>query len=99
MNLGITWKLPPGNLIACCSEWPPDRALGRRYRWLAPSPAGRPDRTPDDPLFITPKQGTRPLIELEPAGHPLDVEQRTGIRLARVQVIAEPLLHGLPDAG
>jgi hypothetical protein len=28
MNLGVTWKLPPGNLIACCSEWPPDRALG-----------------------------------------------------------------------
>lgn len=42
--------------------------------------------------------GTRPLIELEPTSHPLAVEQRTGIRLARVQEIAETLLHGPPDA-
>jgi len=42
--------------------------------------------------------GTRPLIELEPTGRPLAVEQRTGIRLARVQEIAETLLHGRPDA-
>lgn len=40
--------------------------------------------------------GQRPLIELEPTGHPLAVEQRTGITLARVQEIAETLLHALP---
>lgn len=37
--------------------------------------------------------GQRPLIELEPTGHPLAVEQRSGITLARVQEIAEALLH------
>jgi hypothetical protein len=37
--------------------------------------------------------GQRPLIELEPTDHPLAVEQRTGITLARVQQIAETLLH------
>ncbi len=37
------------------------------------------------------------LIELEPTDHPLAVEQRVGITLARVQEIAETLLHGLPD--
>ncbi|MFC4116803.1 DUF2199 domain-containing protein [Nonomuraea zeae] len=38
--------------------------------------------------------GRRPLIELEPTDHPLAVEQRNGITLARVQQIAETLLHG-----
>jgi hypothetical protein len=37
--------------------------------------------------------GRRPLVELEPTEHPLAVEQRAGISLARVQEIAELLLH------
>ena len=37
--------------------------------------------------------GQRPLIEVEPTDHPLAVEQRTGITLARVQEFAEILLH------
>jgi hypothetical protein len=37
--------------------------------------------------------GTRPLIELEPTDHPLSVEQRTGISIARVEEIASLMLH------
>lgn len=37
--------------------------------------------------------GQRPLVELGPTDHPLAVEQRTGITLARVQEIAETLRH------
>lgn len=37
--------------------------------------------------------GARPLIELEPTDHPLAVEQRTGITMARVQEFAEAMLH------
>lgn len=37
--------------------------------------------------------GQRPLVELEPTGHPLAVEQRTGITLNRVQELAEAILH------
>lgn len=37
--------------------------------------------------------GQRPFIELEPTDHPLAVEQREGITLARVQEIAERVLH------
>ena len=40
--------------------------------------------------------GTRPIVELEATDHPLAAEQRIGITLARVQQIAEQLLH--PDA-
>jgi hypothetical protein len=37
--------------------------------------------------------GLRPLIELEPTDHPLAVEQRSGVRLARVREIAERMYH------
>lgn len=37
--------------------------------------------------------GYRPLIELEATDHPLAVEQRDGITRARVQEIAEAILH------
>ncbi len=37
--------------------------------------------------------GERPTIELEPTDHPLAVEQRTGISLARVHEIVEAVLH------
>jgi hypothetical protein len=37
--------------------------------------------------------GQRPLVELEPTDHPLAREQRTGITMARVQEIAETILH------
>jgi hypothetical protein len=42
--------------------------------------------------------GVRPLVELEPTDHPLAVEQRQGITLARVQEIAEIMLHQQPGA-
>ena len=38
--------------------------------------------------------GERPLIELESNDHPLAVEQRNGITVARVQEIAEQCMHG-----
>jgi hypothetical protein len=38
--------------------------------------------------------GVRPFVELEPTDHPLAVEQRNGVTLARVQEIAEIILHG-----
>ena len=36
----------------------------------------------------------RPLITLEPTSHPLSVEQREGITMARVQQLVEEALHG-----
>lgn len=37
--------------------------------------------------------GLRPHVELEPTDHPLAIEQRQGITMARVQEIAEQILH------
>jgi hypothetical protein len=42
----------------------------------------------------TAEAGTRPYVELEPTDHPLAVEQRSGVTMARVQQIAESYLHG-----
>jgi hypothetical protein len=41
--------------------------------------------------------GQRPYVELEPTDHPLAVEQQQGITLARVQEIAEAILHAPGD--
>lgn len=38
--------------------------------------------------------GERPTIILEPSDHPLSVEQREGITMARVQAIVEAAMHG-----
>jgi hypothetical protein len=38
--------------------------------------------------------GSRPLVELEPTGHPLAVEQRCGISLPRVREIAALMMRG-----
>ena len=38
--------------------------------------------------------GERPEIELQPTDHPLAIEQREGITLARVREIVEALMHG-----
>ena len=40
--------------------------------------------------------GERPTIELEPTNHPLAVDQRHGITLARVEQITSALLHPCP---
>ena len=41
-------------------------------------------------------QGIRPFIELEPTDHPLAVEQRQGISVARVAEIYAMLMHERP---
>lgn len=44
-------------------------------------------------LVRTRSPGFRPLVEVEPTGHPLAVEQQEGITLERVREIAESVLH------
>jgi len=43
--------------------------------------------------------GIRPFVELEPADHPLVVEQRTGITSARLAEIHEKMVHPSGEAG
>ena len=64
------------------------------FGWLMASlPGYEPPTLSLKTMVHTQPLGLRPLVELEPTDHPLAVEQREGITLARVQQIAEQSLH------
>jgi hypothetical protein len=63
------------------------------FGWLSNSVPGYPETLNLKTRAHTRAVGERPFIELEPTDHPLAVEQREGITMARVQQIAERLLH------
>jgi hypothetical protein len=64
------------------------------FGWISTSLPGYPETLNLKSLVHTREVGRRPRVELEPTDHPLAVEQREGITLARVQEIAELVLHG-----
>ncbi len=64
------------------------------FGWLSTSLPGYPDTVNLKTMVQTREVGRRPLVELEPIDHPLAIEQREGITMARVQEIAELVLHG-----
>jgi len=64
------------------------------FGWLSSDlPTYEPSTLNLAAMVYTQPVGTRPLIELEACSHPLSVEQREGITLARVQELAEARLH------
>ena len=66
------------------------------FGWLCTDlPLYRPSTLGLKTMLHTQAVGYRPVVELESVEHPLALEQRTGITLARVQQIAELLMH--PD--
>lgn len=66
------------------------------FGWLSNNLHLYPDTTNLKTRVHTQPVGIVPTIELEPTEHPLAVEQRTGITLARVKEIAALILH--PEA-
>jgi hypothetical protein len=64
------------------------------FGWLCTALPLYPDTLQLKTHVHTRPLGQRPFIELEPTDHPLAVDQRQGITIARVQKIAEALLHG-----
>jgi hypothetical protein len=64
------------------------------FGWLSTILPGYPSTGNLKTMVHTQPVGERPRIELEPTDHPLAVEQREGITMARVQEIAERVLHG-----
>jgi hypothetical protein len=63
------------------------------FGWLCTAIPGYPAIPLKTHLHTRPL-GERPFVELEPTDHPLAVEQREGITMARVREIASALLHG-----
>ncbi len=75
-------------------ETPGREAEPPYFGWLSTRLPLYPDTLNLKTLVHTQPVGLRPSVELEPTDHPLSVEQREGIPWARVQEIAELLLHG-----
>jgi hypothetical protein len=67
------------------------------FGWLTAVPPPFPEALLKTMVHLRPVPN-RPYIELEPTDHPLAVAQKEGISPARVQEIAERLLHGDPTA-
>ena len=63
------------------------------FGWLCNSLPGYAETLNLKSNVRTRQVGIRPLIELEPTEHPLAVEQRDGITMARVIEIAETAMH------
>lgn len=66
------------------------------FGWLSTALPCYPDTLSLKTRVQTRPVGLRPLIELEPTEHPLAVEQRKGITMARVKEIVECVLHDTP---
>lgn len=93
---GVWVSLSPENFARAAKLWDtPGRENEPPYfGWLSTElPLYSPSTINLKTNLHTRPIGLRPLIELEPTDHPLAVEQRNGITLARVQQIAEALLH------
>jgi len=63
------------------------------FGWLCNSLPGYPETLSLKTNVHSRPVGIRPFIELEPTEHPLAVEQRHGITMARVIEIAETAMH------
>jgi len=98
---GVWVSLSRDNFARALSRW---TTTGREqeppyFGWLSTDlPLYQPSTLLLKTHVHTQAVGNRPLVELEPTDHPLAVERHTGITLARVQEIAETLLHGLPGS-
>jgi len=63
------------------------------FEWLSTDLPYEPTTVSLKTHVHTQPVGQRPLVELEHTNHPLAVEQHHGITVARVQQIAERMLH------
>jgi hypothetical protein len=88
-------SLSEKSFLRMCDRWDvPDRASDPPYfGWLC-------SRIPEYPSVANLKlsvqsrsPGVTPLLTLEPIGHPLAVDQRQGITIARWHELAHRLLH------
>jgi len=78
------------------AKWrdPGRRRLGPYFAWLVTSLPYEPSTLLLKAKFNPGSYPERGHLDLEPTDHPLAIEQREGMALARVQEIAERAIHG-----
>ena len=94
----LAWvSLSEKNFLRSCELW---HSAGREsespyFGWLQSDlPCYQPATLNLKTSVQTMPVGERPVITLEATDHPLSIEQHHGITMARVQQIAEAVLHG-----
>lgn len=93
----LVWvSLSEENFARTCELWERE---GREseppyFGWLQSALPYEPTTLSLKASVQTSPVGERPIITLEATDHPLSIEQREGITLARVQEIVEAALHG-----
>ncbi|MDJ0385998.1 DUF2199 domain-containing protein [Streptomyces sp. G-G2] len=93
---GVWVSLSEENFTRALSVWDTEGREAEKpyFGWLSTELALYSESTTDLKTNAhTRPVGRSPLIELEPTGHPLAVEQRTGITRERVREIAMAVLH------
>lgn len=92
---GVWVSLSEKNFERASELWEtPGRASEPPYfGWFSTSLPGYPETLNLKTNVHTRPVGQRPLIVLEPTDHPLAVEQREGVTMARVREIAEIVEH------
>jgi hypothetical protein len=98
---GVWCSLSKENFERTIEMW---NAEGREneppyFGWLCTALPLYPETLHLKTNVYTRRLGQQPFVELEPTDHPLAVEQRDGITVARVREIAEVLLHSPPGKG
>ena len=93
---GVWVSLSEKNFRRYLDLWDDDRCADEPpyFGWFCSRLPGYPDTLHLKTHVHTREVGRQPRVELEPTDHPLAVEQRQGITLARVQEIAELVVHG-----
>ena len=97
----LAWvSLSEKNFLRACDLWTRE---GREtespyFGWLQTALPYEPTTLSLKTNVQTMPVGERPIITLESCEHPLYLEQRHGITMARVQQLAEAVLHGYADA-
>jgi hypothetical protein len=92
---GVWVSLSEANFLRASELWDrPGREQEPPYfGWLSTELPGYPSTINLKTLVHTRTVGLRPTIEIELTDHPLAKEQEQGITMARVQEIAQQLLH------
>ena len=80
--------------FAACFETSRRSHIGPFFGWLSAELPLYPSTENLKTRVHLRDDGTRPYVELEPTDHPLAIEQREGIPIARVAEIYAHLVHG-----
>ncbi|MEU8081872.1 DUF2199 domain-containing protein [Catellatospora citrea] len=94
---GVWVSLSPASFARTTDLWdePGREAEPPHFGWLSTELAGYQVSTLNLKTNVhTRPVGHKPYVEVEPTDHPLAVDQRAGITMARVQQLAELLWHG-----